>query len=177
MARGPDRQILPVPRLSDAGSLLMSEMSPSRQRPHVLIDAFKAGRIPPADMPELIHFAWTYDDSPTSGVGESAWLELFEHAGFFTYPPVQVSRPTSPVILYRGTTADRLWRMSWASERDVAANAGRRHTGHGITWLYRATVRPETVLAYLHRPDEGWTVVVDPDGLSQIERLEALPSP
>jgi hypothetical protein len=61
-----------VPRLSEAGSLVMSEMSPSRQRPRVLIDAFKAGSIPRADMPELIQFAWTYGDSPTSDVGEAA---------------------------------------------------------------------------------------------------------
>ena len=54
----------------------MSEMSPSRQRPRMLIDAFKAGRIPPADMPELIQFAWTYDDSPTSDLGEAAWIDL-----------------------------------------------------------------------------------------------------
>jgi hypothetical protein len=71
-ASGSDRQILPVPRLSEAGSLVMSEMSPSRQRPRVLIDAFKAGSIPRAEMPELIQFAWTYDDSPTSDVGEAA---------------------------------------------------------------------------------------------------------
>jgi hypothetical protein len=120
-ASGSDRQILPVPRLFEAGSLAMSEMSPSKQRPRVLIDAFKAGRIPRADMPELIQFAWTYDDSPTSDVGEAAWIDLFEHVGFFTYLPVQVVRPASPVTLYRGTTADRLLRMSWASERDVAA--------------------------------------------------------
>jgi len=155
----------------------MSQILPSRQRPRLLIDAFKAGRISLADAPELIHFAWTYDDSPTSDVGEPAWLELFEHAGFFTYPPVQVSRPASPVTLYRGTTTDRVRRMSWALERDVAANAGRRHTGYGTTSMYKATVQPETLLAYLHRPDEGWTVVVNPAGLTQIERLAALPSP
>jgi hypothetical protein len=62
---GSDRQILPVPRLSEAGSLVMSEMSPSRQRPRVLIDAFKADRIPCADLPKLVHLSWTYDDSPT----------------------------------------------------------------------------------------------------------------
>lgn len=157
--------------------MVMSEMSPSRQRPRVLIDAFKVGRIPLADVPELIQFAWTYDDSPTSDVGEPAWIDLFEHVGFFTYPPVQVCRPASPVTLYRGTTADRLLRMSWAWDRDLAAKAGRRHTGYGTAWLYRATVRPRAVLAYLHRPDEGWTVVVNPAGLSQVERLEALLSP
>ena len=167
-------QILPVPRLSEAGTLVMSEMSPSRQRPRVLIDAFEAGRIPSADMPELINFAWTYDDSPTSDVGEVTWIELFEHIGFFTYPPVQVGRPASPIAFYRGTTADRLLRMSWSSERGVAARAGKRHTGYGSAWLHKATVHPEAVLAYLHRPDEGWTVVVNPSGLSKIERLEAL---
>jgi hypothetical protein len=84
----------------------MREMSPSRQRPRVLIDAFKAGRIPRADMPELIQFAWTYDDSPTSDVGEAAWIDLFEHVGLLTYPPVQVVRVRSCLVLRRHNRAE-----------------------------------------------------------------------
>jgi hypothetical protein len=35
-------------------------------------------------------------------------------------------------------------------------------------------VRPDAVLAYLERRGEGWTVVINPAGLSQIKRLEEL---
>jgi hypothetical protein len=31
-------------------------------------------------------FVWTRDNSPTSGISEEAWIEVFEHVGFFTYP-------------------------------------------------------------------------------------------
>jgi len=35
-------------------------------------------------------------------------------------------------------------------------------------------VRRDAVLAYLERRGEGWTVVINPAGLSQIERQEQL---
>jgi hypothetical protein len=52
---------------------------------------------------------------------------------------------------------------------------GRSTSRYGRTWLYEATVRPDAVLAYLERRGEGWTVVVNPAGLSQIGRREELP--
>jgi hypothetical protein len=43
-----------------------------------------------------------------------------------------------------------------------------------VTCLYEATVRPDAVLAYLEHRGEGWTVVINPAGLSPIEHREAL---
>jgi hypothetical protein len=154
--------------------VVLSEVSLSGQRPRVLRDAVSAGRVSDGDLPELIAFAWTRDDEPTSDIGEADWLEIFRRAGFFTYPPVSAGRPTRPVTLYRGTTADRLRRMSWAAERSVAETLGRRHARYDAAGIYRATVEPDAVLAYLERPGEGWTVVVEPAGLTQIERLQAI---
>jgi len=152
----------------------MHKLSVSGERPAVLLRAFQSGTIPVGDLPELIAFAWTRDDSPTSGVSEAAWIEVFERASFFTYPPVSTGRPTSPVTLYRGSTAERLTRMSWTADRNMAVELGARHTRYGRVWLYEATVRPDSVLAYLERRGEGWTVIVKPAGLSQIERREEL---
>jgi hypothetical protein len=166
---------LPVPRLSEAGITVMHQLSVSGERPTVLLRAFEAGAIPYGDLPELIAFAWTRDDSPTSGVSEAKWIEVYERAGFFTYPPVGTGRPSAPVTVYRGATAERAARMSWAVERNMAVQLGARHTRYGRTWLYEATVRPDAGLAYLERRAEGWTVVVNPAGLSQIERREELP--
>jgi hypothetical protein len=165
---------LPVPRLSEAGITVMHQLSVSGERPAVLLRAFQSGAIPSGDLPELIAFAWTRDDSPTYDVSEAEWIEVFERAGFFTYPPVDTGRPAKPITVYRGSTAERLARMSWTADRNMAVQLGARHTRYGRTWLYEATVRPDAVLAYLERRGEGWTVVVNPAGLSQIERREEL---
>jgi len=165
---------LPVPCLSETGLPVMHQLSVSGERPAVLLRALQSGVIPSGDLPELIAFAWTHDDSPTRGVSESEWIEVFERAGFFTYPPVGTGRPSAPVTIYRGSTAERAARMSWTADRNMAVQLGARHTRYGRTWLYKATVRPDAVLAYLERRDEGWTVVVNPAGLSQIEHREEL---
>jgi hypothetical protein len=110
------------------------------------------------------------DDSPTCGVSEAKWIEVFKRAGLFTYPPVGTGRPSARVTVYCGATAERAARMPWAAERNIAVQLGARHTRYVRTWLYEATVRPNAVLAYLERRGEGWTVVVNPAGLSQIGR-------
>jgi hypothetical protein len=61
-----------------------------------------------------------------------------------------------------------------AADRNTAAELGARHTWHGPAWLYEATVPPHAVLAYLERRGEGWTVVINPAGLSQVTRLQEL---
>jgi hypothetical protein len=165
---------LPVRDLSEAGIAVMHQLSVSGERPAVPLRAFQAGMSPADDLPKLIAFAWTRDDSPASGASEAEWIEVFERAGFFTYPPVSTGRPASPLTVYRGSTAERMKRMSWAVDRDTAAELGARHTRHGRTWLYEATVPPHAVLAYLERRGEGWTVVVNPAGLSQVIRLQEL---
>jgi hypothetical protein len=166
---------LPVPRLPDVGIAVMHQLSVSGERPAVLLRTIQSGTIPTGDLPELIAFAWTRDDSPTSGVSEAAWIEVFKRAGFFSYPPVSIGRPTSPVTVYRGSTADRMMRMSWTTDRTMAVELGARHTRYGHAWLYEATVRPDAVLAYLERRGEGWTVVINPAGLSEVKRREELP--
>jgi len=165
---------LPVPSLSEAGIAVMHQLSVSGERPAVLLRAFQSGTVPSGDLPELIAFAWTRDDSPTSGVSQAAWIEVFERAGFFTYPPVNTGRPASPLTLYRGSTAERSTRMSWTADRNMAVELGARHTRYGRTWLYEATVRPDAVLAYLERRGEGWTVIINPAGLFQSKRQEEL---
>ena len=152
-----------------------------------LHNVLKAGRIPADDLPEIIANIWTQDDSPTSDLSEAGWLEIFRAAGFFSYPPlvvrqpdgtrVPLARPRSTVTLYRGSLASRMCRMSWTCERDLAEQLGRRHTPYGATALYKATVAPGAILAYLERRGEGWTVVVEPAGLANIERLEDIPGP
>jgi hypothetical protein len=132
--------------------------------------------VPLTDLPELIAFAWLRDDSPTSDISESDWVQIFETVGFFSYPPGR-SRPTAVIEVFRGTIAERLHRMSWAEDRNVALLLGRRQAWYGPAAIYSAAVEPSGVLAYLKRHGEGWTVVVDTARVKDIKLLERLPDP
>jgi len=155
---------------------VLGDMMPSAQRPRVLRDAIHASRVPIEDLPELIAFAWLRDDSPTSDITEFDWIEIFKTAGFFSYPPGR-SLPASMITVYRGATADRLYRMSWAEDRNVAIQLGRRHAWRSPAALYSATIEPAGLLAFLGRQGEGWTVVVDAVALKDIHQVERLPDP
>ena len=67
----------------------------------MLVRAFQSGMIPSGDLPELIAFAWTRDDSPTFGVSEASWIEVFERAGFFSPGPVRSSSVTTTLLANR----------------------------------------------------------------------------
>jgi hypothetical protein len=165
-----------VHQLSAEGFAVLTQMSPSAQRPRVLHSAFRAGRVPVGDLPELIAFAWLRDDSPTSDLGEAEWLEIYAAIGFFSYPEGR-TRPSEAITLYRGASADRLNRMSWTDDRQVAVMLGTRHAWYKPAALYEATVTPDAILAFLGRQGEGWTVVVNPAGLADIRLLDQLPDP
>lgn len=64
-------RLVPVPPLSAAGFTVFSEIRTSGQPPLALRDALRAGRIPVRDLPEMITNIWTWDDSPTSDLGEA----------------------------------------------------------------------------------------------------------
>ncbi len=180
-------RLVPVPGMSADGFAVFSEIRYGGQPPLALRDAVRAGRIPASDLPEIIANIWTWDDSPTSDLGETGWLEIFHAAGFFSYPPlvvrqpngtgVPLARPSSVVTLNRGSLADRMRRMSWTFERGLAEQLGKRHVPYGSAALYKAIVAPGAILGYLERRGEGWTVVVDPAGLAGIERLADIPRP
>jgi hypothetical protein len=173
--------------MSPAGFTVFSEIRTSQDPSRALHNAVVAERIPAGDLPEIIANIWTRDDSPTTGLSESGWLDIFRVAGFFTYPPLAVRRPDgsrarlerpgAPVTLYRGSTADRMLRMSLASEPAMVEQIGIRHTLYDPAFLYQATAAPDAVLAYLERRAEGWTVVVDPARLTDVRLLRELRGP
>jgi len=171
-----------MPQMSPAGFTMFSEINVAKYPSQVLHESFTAGKIPIGDLPEIIANIWTRDDSPTSSLGEADWLEVFRRVGFFSWPPIIIRqadgaavplRPGSALTLYRGTTADRLRRMSWSADRAMAQELGRRHSPYGAASLFKSTVASDMVLAYLERRDDGgWTIVVDAAGLTVIEKLE-----
>jgi hypothetical protein len=181
-------RLVPVPGWSPTGFTIFSEIRASQYPPRALYDAFKTGRVPSIDLPAIIASIWVWDDSPTSALGEKEWLEMFRSAGFFAYPPlvvrqadgshVPLERPTAPLTLYRGASPNRMRRMSWSGARHRAVELGMRHAPDGSAMLYRVTVEPSAILAYLgeRANTEVWTVVVDPAGLQGIVTVEDISS-
>jgi hypothetical protein len=162
--------------LSPEGIAVLGSMSTSGQRPRVLRDAVRTRQLQAEDLPELIAFAWLRDDSPTSDISEADWLEVLGAAGFFSYPPGR-QRPSRPITLYRGARADRKLRMSWAETHDLALLLGQRHAWFSPAAIYTGIFEPTSILAYLGRAGEGWTVVVDPAGMQNITLVEQIPDP
>jgi hypothetical protein len=122
-------RLVPARGMSPAGFTLLSAIRSTRRPARALHDAVTAGHISLSDLPEIVANIWTWNDSPTSDLSEAGWLEIFRQIGFFSYPPLVVResggsrtalRPRSPLTLYRGSTAERLTRMSWATDRTVA---------------------------------------------------------
>lgn len=180
-------RVVPVPGMSPGGFTVFSGVLGTGVPAQALYEAVRAGEVCASDLPEMIASVWTRDDSPTTDLGEAGWVEIFRAAGFFVYPPLAVrqpdgsqvplGRPGVPVTLYRGSSSERMRRMSWASEPALAEELGVRHAHFDGAALYQATVAPDAILAYLERRDEGWTVVVDPAGLTDIEKLRDIDGP
>lgn len=160
--------------LSDTGLRLLSELSSSGNRPRVLFDAVSNGRAQLADLPELIAFAWLNTDEPTQVIDEAAWTSIYRSVGFFSWP-IGRKRAEGPTTLYRGSTESRARRMSWAEDCSVAETLGTRHSWHQSWSIYKTSASPQAILAALHRRGEGWTIVVDPTELTQIEKIRTMP--
>lgn len=182
--------LVPVPRISPAGFTIFSSILAAEQPARALYDEVAASRIKVEDLPEMIADIWTrVYDAPASDISEMQWVEIFHATGFFSYPSLAVrlpdgtrtpvERPKRAVILYRGTTRDRVRRMSWSFERARAEQLGVRHTPYGPAGIYQAKVEPQMILAYLGQRarTEGWTIVVDPAGLTDVERLGDIRGP
>ena len=180
-------RMVPVPGMSPGAFTVFSGVLSAGVPAQALHEAVCADKVRASDLPEMIANVWTRDDSPTTGLSEASWVEIFRAAGFFFYPPLAVrqpdgsqvplGRPVAPVTLYRGSSPGRRRRMSWASEPSLAEELGARHAHFDAAALYRATIAPDAILAYLERRDEGWTVVVDPAGLTDIEKLKDIHVP
>jgi hypothetical protein len=177
-------RVVPVPGMSPGAFTVFSGVLSAGVPAQALHEAVRTGKVRASDLPEMIASVWTRDDSPTTGLSEAGWVEIFRAAGFFSYPPLAVrqpdgsqvplGRPHASAALYRGSSPERKRRMSWAYEPSMAEELGARHAHFEAAALYKATVAPDAILAYLERRDEGWTVVVDPAGLANIEKLRVI---
>jgi hypothetical protein len=152
-------------QLSSAGFALYAKMfnSVPSHNPTLLYEAFTDG-IDRDDLCRLLMDAWVYSDWPEDVLDSHGWLAMFRSAGFFSLPH-EFAPPTKELTLFRAATKERSRRMSWTDNENLAKELGKRHSNYGDVVLFQTIVKPELILAYLGRNDEGWTVVVDPTGL------------
>lgn len=126
--------------MSEEGLRLYGELATASDRPQLVASAVASRRIPSDDLPELIWFTWVHTDEPTRTLEEAVWRSIFKAAGFFSWPSDR-ERPLTPITVYRGSTVDRLRRMSWAESPEVARTLGQRHAWHAPAAVYSARSR------------------------------------
>jgi hypothetical protein len=132
--------------------------------------------VPTEDLPELIAFASLRDDSPTptsARPNDSKFsLELASSPTHLDDADQWARSPSTAEPVQIGDSG-----YLGPETRDLALLLGRRHAWFSPAALYAATVGLSSVLAYLHRPGKGWTVVVDPAGIEKIWLVEQIPDP
>lgn len=136
--------------------------------PARLYNAWTAGQISLGSLRNTLADAWTRDDEPITHLDHDLWLEMFRAAGWLKVP-TNLDNLVYPLTIYRGSTEERARRMSWTTNRAVAAEHVKRHKQHGNARVYEAVVGADAVLAYLNTGHEC-EVIVDPDKLGPIER-------
>lgn len=113
---------------SEAAMRLLAEIVSDRLHgPHLLYEAWVAGRVCDGDLRELIPGTWLYVDWPERIIGTGKWVRLFRAAGFFAIP-YGLARPAGAVTLYRGASAGRRAGMSWTTDPGRADQFRQRHS-------------------------------------------------
>jgi hypothetical protein len=89
-------RVVAVPGMSPGAFTVFSEVLSAGAPAQALHEAVRAGNVCASDLPEMIANVWTRDDSPTTGLSEGAWVEIFRAAAFFSYPPCRPAAGREP---------------------------------------------------------------------------------
>lgn len=90
--------------------------SRDEDKPALLFDAFKAKTITPAELAELLPYAWTRSVRPHALLTNQQWLQMFNAVGF-TFNGTPARRPVNDVTLYRGSP--ELYSRNWSWTTDL----------------------------------------------------------
>lgn len=155
---------------------------PKERRLHAIILTTKMlepGALEPDVFGDALIDAWSLTENPNC-VGTTYLVDVFRRAGFLggaagdqSGPPVEP--PTEPITIYRGIRAGGVVRrMAWTTAPPVARFfALRKSLIYGTTGeIWRATIKPDGVLAILHGRNEA-EVVVDPRRLRGVALVES----
>jgi hypothetical protein len=119
--------------------------------------------------PAVLVALWRGTKAPGTVMNRSIWCALFRRAGY-TVNGQPAPRPAQPVQVFRGAHPASRLGMSWSTDMAVA----QRFTRRPGTRLWRATVAPQHLLAYLSYPgDPEQEYVIDPRGLSNVVEVSS----
>jgi hypothetical protein len=160
--------------------------------PRLVYERWLKGEIPQERLAIVIWDAWVHNKAPERGLGQRAWLRLFEATGFLVasetgrnpkgrrgvnhFPHVE-TKPKAPLPLWRGASLTRARGMSWSVHRDCAATFAHGAAEFGVeAGIFRAVVPPVAMLASLGDEREQ-EIVVNPNRLrGRIVLDEAIPA-
>ena len=69
--------MVPVSGMSAGALTVFSGVLSAGASAQALHEAARAGKVRASDLPEMIASVWTRDDSPTTGLSEAGWMELW----------------------------------------------------------------------------------------------------
>jgi hypothetical protein len=124
-----------------------------------------------SNVPGAVAYAWSRLEFPLMESERGLWLESFREAGY-TRDCEPATRPSKPLQIYRGSTADRRLGLSWTTNRRIARKfafglEGRLPRGN----VYSAIVEPQHLLARITLRCES-EMVINPGGLHNLVMLE-----
>lgn len=126
------------------------------------------------EIAEVVGDVWSVTEYPERALDQAMWMDIFNYAGFRRDGQI-TPPPTKSLTLYRGSTAEGRFGMSWTDDLAIAqsfARGGIRGRAAGTVWT--ADVEPRYLLAYVggegSRGESEY--VVDPEGLIDVRELE-----
>jgi hypothetical protein len=137
---------------------------------------WKKGKITLPQLREFLVHAWEGNDRPYNCLGVRGWVRLYKAAGFIHTKAEGdnqgevddgVTKPTQPLVVYRGTTPAYWRRMSWTTDQQQAlwfAEWIKEVWKRPDSFVISTTVPPKHILAMLNGRGES-EVVVNPNGL------------
>jgi hypothetical protein len=139
-----------------------------KRAPGLLNTLVSQGRVDLTDaaMTGVVAQVWAEGEPFRSGVDSDSWIAMFRANGY-TEDAETARRPREPVLVFRGAVHERRAGMSWTVDFDVARRfACERMSGRGEGNIYRTSIDPEFLLAYI--PHSGLNeeeYVIDQGGL------------
>lgn len=109
--------------------------------------------------------AWSMCEFPNRYVERPLWRMLFDHAGY-TVNGEAASRPTEPVMVWRGAIPGHRDGWAWTDDIEMARWFAAREFHKGAGRVYTLEAEPWRLLARITDGREESEYVVDTDGLA-----------
>lgn len=138
--------------------------------PMFLDEAYAEAKVAAETVTALVGQIWSAAEYPDRQLDHDTWRWLFDVAGF-TIDGKPEPRPTTPIVLWRGSVPERRTDWSWSTDRAVAEKYAFGSMNYRpIGRLYTVTAPTHALLCANNGRDEA-EIVVDTRGLQITEAI------